>query len=150
VVNDKESLIAMLTRERNIRLSSETQDEIDRIMSTRGVYGAAKLSEKIQIHVVQEFGFTGSKIKDGLNFLRSAQSLYPNDPEISDIAYYIKYNRSYQGSLREGDDIPDIQLYTTDKQPISLVKYYQQNCHIEPNISIGNERALVVLAGSIT
>jgi len=103
--------------------------------------------ENIQIQVVQEFGF---EIEDGLNFLRSAQSQYPNDPEISDIAYYIKYNRAHQGSLTEGDTIPDIQLYTTDMQPIHLLKFYQQTCHLKTSKRVGKERALVILAGSIT
>jgi len=114
---DKEILLGMLRRERELRLSNEIQNEFDMLVIRDERDALSELCERIQIQVVTEFGFD---IEEGLNYLRSAAARYPNDSEISNIAYYIKYNRSEQGPLQCGDVISDAELWTVDQQRVSF------------------------------
>jgi len=145
LADDKDILKAMLRRDIELRLSDEIQNEFDAMLNRNECL--ANLCERVQRQVVTEFGF---ELESGLNFLRSAVGRYPNDSEISDIAFYIKYNRSEQGSLRPGDRILDADLWSVDQQPVSLLDYYHQTCQPFFNKQLEKERALVVLAGSIT
>jgi len=105
---------------------------------------------RVQYGVLREFGFEEDQLDDGLNYLRSAQSLYPNDDEIRNSAYYIKYNRSCQGDLKEGDIIPDVLLHTLQQTPIRLMEYYHSTCRCSVDIIPSLYRPLVVFSGSLT
>jgi len=144
---DRSTLLAMLQRENEIRLSPELQQIFDDNV-VRGEFGKVNnLFSQVQIQVLHEFGFKQDQILDGLNFLRSARSSYPDDEEILNAANYLKYNRSCQGDLKEGDDIPDVQLFTVNKSPINLLDYYHRSCRAQTQ---KHERALVILSGSLT
>jgi len=61
------------------------------------------VTENVQKQVLQEFNFPDDS--QGLNMLRSALTMYPNDSELKELVYYHKYNRSRQGDLSVGDEI---------------------------------------------
>jgi len=142
----------MLRRERELRLSQEIQDLCDECVIADDRIGLYEIFEKLQKQVVQEFGFVDNNMDDGVNFLQSAATQYPNDSEISNIAYYIKYNRASPGNLKVGDVIPNIELHTLDKKFTRLNDYYQQVCQLQQlnSTRLDKERALVILSGSIT
>jgi hypothetical protein len=142
-------MLAMLRRETEIRLSSELQEIFDSSVKKGEFDKVNNIFTSVQLQVIREFGFEEHELEDGLNLLRSASSSYPDDIEIRNAAYYIKYNRSCQGDLKEGDSIPDLTIYTVDQQPIRLLDYYNQTCR--QSISKGTQEIpLVVFSGSLT
>ena len=55
-----------------------------------------------------------------LDNYRSTHGQYKNDPEISDLIMYIKYDHSCQGDLKVGDAPPEAQLVTLDNKAVNL------------------------------
>lgn len=136
----KDVMKAMLVRENELRLSEEIQTAFDGC----AISDAAKYTEVVegvQKQVLREFGFKDDS--DGLVMFRSALSMYPDDEELKNLAYYYKYNRSRQGELKCGDkvDLSKITLSTLDNtQTFQLSQIAEQN----------PDKPLVLIAGSIT
>eukprot|EP00808_Paulinella_micropora_P024232 g71857.t1 len=129
---DRERLKAMLLRERELRLSPETQALFDLTGggSCDGVY------LDVQGQVAQEFGLSEEA---GIYAIRTVAARFPNDKELLSIPYYVRYNRSRQGKLQVGDAAPDAApLLRLDGRPCKLSTFG------------GVERPLVVVAGSIS
>jgi len=116
-------VIDMIQREAELRLSPESQEEMDqlRVQEKR----VTIYTEQLQSQAVQEFGWTGPWEKHGLRLLRSASALYPDNPVIQN-TFYVKYNRCNPGKLQVGDVCPNVSLFTTDRKETSLLSYYQQ------------------------
>jgi len=129
---------AMLVRENELRLSDAVQTAFDQC----AISDSAKYTdvvEGVQKQVLREFGFSD----DGASLLmfRSALSMYPNDEEIKNLAYYYKYNRSRQGELYCGAevDLSKITLKSLDgTQSFQLSQFAVEG------------KPLVLIAGSIT
>jgi len=88
---------------------------------------------------LREFGFNDDATS--LVMFRSALSMYPNDEELKNLAYYYKYNRSRQGALHCGAevDLSKITLRSLDgTQSFPLSQYAEQG------------KPLVLIAGSIS
>jgi len=95
--------------------------------------------EQYQEMVVKEFGYnTSEQVSYALQMLRSARRLYPNDMEIKDAAFYLKFNRARRGDLGCGDVYKDVPLYTCSQQETKF-----------SNIVSGNKPTLV-MSGSVT
>ena len=79
---------------------------------------------------------------DAVQLIRCAQSLYPRCPEMQEIPHYVKFNRSGQGTVAEGDPVPvDAPLLLSlGCEPVALAAYRGG----------GGGRPLVIAAGSIT
>lgn len=133
----KELLKRMLGRERELRLSDETQRWFDehKLQNLEPFY------LQLQQRVATEFGFTEPNEQEWVvRALRSAATLYPDDLEILDIPLYLKHNLSGNGDLKVGDTIPaDIPLVSPDTRKKS--ELVALNC---------KDRPLVVIAGSAT
>jgi hypothetical protein len=98
---DKETLMKMMRREDELRLSKEIQDEY----WAKGDFFGTTL--RVQLQAVEEYGFSNPWI------IPSALTYYSEDPDITSIPHYVRFNRSKQGKLECGDSIPDIPLSTT-------------------------------------
>lgn len=116
----------MLRRENEIRLSPHTIQEFERLSVQRGGDGWLIEAQRLQIQVVAEFGFygggnTGRKIgpsgtmQQGLDLIRCAVSLFPNEPSIIAAANYLRFNRLTKGALKMGDLAPDCTLYAMNE-----------------------------------
>jgi hypothetical protein len=125
----------MLRRECELRCSEATQV----LFGQRG-HDCDDIYRTLQQQVVREFGFT-EDLDWGVAILRAASALYPDDPDIRDAAFYIKYNRACVGTLQENDSVPDVQLVTLDGQRTSLLA-----CSLEAKAA----QPLVIFSGSIT
>ena len=97
--------------------------------------------EGIKRQVVEEFGLPPSHI----DLLRTAESRFPNDKDISDAAVYLKYNRAVQGSLGPGDKVPAQSIQLASLQTGKLCSLYE-------HLSEGRDAHLptAIIAGSIT
>ena len=90
------------------------------------------VAEEVQRQVCQEFGASAREMNKALRELRAAALRHP------EIALYVKYNRSREGTLKEGDACPHIVMHALDGEPQILA------ANSRPG------RPLVVIAGSYT
>lgn len=125
---DRETLVQILKRDNELRLSQKVQEEYWITDYPSGVTLA------VQTRAVEEHGYSDPWI------IPSALSYYKDDAEIMSIPHYVKYNRSRQGKLSCGDVIPDLPLTTTQGCTTSL------RALMEPHASL----PVVLVAGSYT
>lgn len=99
----------MLRRDDELRLSSAVQ----RRYAACGDCGDAKerVTLSVQQQVVREAGFEGEERRTGLDLLRSASSLFPDDAEVLDAAFYLRLNIHVPCPLPLGAPPPDVTLH---------------------------------------
>jgi len=134
----------MLRRENELRISPETQKKYaeSEKLSVNDWMG---VTLELQRNLVREFGYVGDlKEEYGLQILRAAQTLYPNDPEIMNSVLYLKYNRARQGPLVAGEPAPDIPLATLDNDPVTLF----HNPFVKSNPNKPENKPLVIIGAS--
>jgi hypothetical protein len=125
---DRDTLIKILARDNELRLSKDIQTE----------YWAADFPSavtlKVQTQAVKEYGYEDPWI------IPSAISYYKDDPELMSIPHYVKYNRSQPGKVQVGDSVPDLPLTNMQGCATSLMK------ELSPHSSL----PIVLVAGSYT
>mmetsp|Transcript_50184 Transcript_50184/g.61566 ORF Transcript_50184/g.61566 Transcript_50184/m.61566 type:complete len:239 (-) Transcript_50184:472-1188(-) len=144
---DRDLLVKMLKYENKVRLMKDnlialenealnTYENEDTNVDTVWV---SDVIERIQRDVVEEFGYVSDiEIEYALNVLRSASYMYPNDKDIMDAVYYLKYNKAKPIMFKVGDTYRDVKLLSKDNGSVMLSKL------------LDNERPNIVLAGSTT
>jgi hypothetical protein len=118
---------AMLKYENQLRLAPEAQEAY-------ATDGSVDITDNIQRRVAREFGFEDENL--GAEILRTAERLFPDEPDIKSISHYRKYNRAVQGDLFEGGPAPDVQVASLSGEPMSLLR------------ARGGTNPLVLIAGS--
>jgi hypothetical protein len=126
----------MLVRENELRLSKEVQAAYAKY--PEDFAWKERITVRTQRFVCTEFGFTHD-IEEGLDLLRSATALFPEDQEVKNSAHWLKYNICYPCPFVSGQTVPDIMLYALDKSPWSLHNFVARST-----------MPTVVLAGSYT
>jgi len=92
-----------------------------------------------QQKLVKEFGYlTNEHMNYALQMLRSARTLFPDDIEIKNATYYLKFNRAHRGELKVGDIYKDLSLMTCGKEEKKLSEI------------INEKKATVIIGGSVT
>jgi len=114
-VQIREILIDMLRREDELRLSNPVQAEFGRIGEMHEDFNSFVTA--IQSHVSLEFKVDPTV---GVELIRSAVSLYPDDDEIKSIPHYVRNNRCKEGFLKNGDAPPDCALSDVDGNPLRM------------------------------
>jgi hypothetical protein len=152
---NREILLKMLQRENELRLSQETLDLLEKeaqenyssfLPNSEYVIGfISPVFENLQRRVVYEFGYVNdASMKYALYMLRSARYLYPNDNEIFNSVYYMKYNRINEGKMKTGNDFVNVSLYTRQQQT-------QRQLETVMFSDILSKQMLnVIIAGSVT
>jgi len=143
----------MLKREDELRLSTEVQSRF-----ADPSFDAIRIAAEVQEQVVTEFGYgeSAEMHKLGLDIIRSAPSLYPDDPVIRKIPHYLKYNRSRRGELEPGDVIPDAYLAQLSGAPVTLfdclssLSCSSMNRVVDINIKQASTNTVVIACGSYT
>jgi len=108
----------MLRRDDELRLSEEVQARysLDDSCSWK-----LKVTEDVQRQVVKEAGFEHD-VKGGLELLRSATALFPDDKELRQAAHYLRNNIVAPCPVAIGDAVPDVLLYDSQTGiPIQLL-----------------------------
>eukprot|EP00049_Salpingoeca_infusionum_P025392 m.19092 g.19092 ORF g.19092 m.19092 type:complete len:154 (-) comp7975_c0_seq3:858-1319(-) len=98
---------AMLRRENQLRWTDEFQRDLALWDGVEKPDPVTKMQEK----VASEFGLPSDT---GLSIIRSATSLFPDDPEIDECSMYRKYNHVSRGILSIGDDVGEYSLINPD------------------------------------
>jgi hypothetical protein len=109
-------LIQLLKREDELRLHPKVQKTYSLIGDDE-----TQLSEftaNLQMYACKEFGLDP---KIGIELIRSAVSLFPQDEEIKNIPHYVRHNRCVEGNLRDGDMVPDCRVARLDGTECSLL-----------------------------
>lgn len=108
--------IQMLRRDDELRLSDATQ----RKYAAAGDDWSRKyaITVAIQKKVAREFGFgkSAAAVEVGLDVMRGATSLFPNDPEIINAAHYLRHNIHAACPIPVGHKVPlEIPLFPLDR-----------------------------------
>jgi len=93
----------MLRRDDELRLSKETQARYAACGDS--CTGKERVTKSIQLQVVREVGFVNGAEAEGLDLIRSAQSLFPDDVEITNAAFYLRHNIHMDCPLTVGERI---------------------------------------------
>lgn len=99
----------MLRSEEAARLAEETQAAYAE--AERGGSDWLQVTEALQKRLLREAGVPRERMAAALFALRAAAQLFPGDAELCSIPLYVRHNRAAQGSLREGDAVPDVLLH---------------------------------------
>ena len=100
---DRSVVVAMLTREEELRLSSRVQRILgDFTLDGEMIYAA------LQMQAAAEVGFDDPAF--GMQVIRAASALFPGDTAMLTIPLYRRFNKSERGSLKVGDDFPDVHV----------------------------------------
>lgn len=101
----------MLRREDELRLSKEVQDRYAE--DPECWEWKWHVTEDVQLQVCHESGFFRA-IEEGLDLLRSARVLFPEDDEIKNAAHYLRYNIHRPCPFSAGDVVPNLTLHDTE------------------------------------
>ena len=114
-----ETITAMLKREDDLRLSPTVQARF-----ADPSFDAILIAADVQEQVAKEFGFGDSEpmLRLGVDIIRAAPALYPENQEIRRIPHYLRYNRSRRGELEAGDLIPNAYLAQLSGAPVHLFR----------------------------
>lgn len=115
-------LVDMLKREDELRLSPPCQEMFGRIGEQHHRFNT--FVSNLQSHVSLEFLVDPSV---GVELIRSAVSLYPDDEEIKSIPHYVRHNRCKAGNLRIGDTPPDVAVTDTEGNALRLADLLDQD-----------------------
>jgi len=126
-------LIQVLKREDELRLHQKVQGCYQQIGDDETAL--SRFTEQLQVHVCREFNLDP---KVGIELIRSAISLYPQDEEIRNIPHYVRHNRCVEGVLHDGDIPPNCRVAQLDGTECSLLNL------------IDIQRPVVILAASHT
>eukprot|EP00658_Telonema_sp_P-2_P047448 TRINITY_DN36097_c0_g1_i1.p1 TRINITY_DN36097_c0_g1~~TRINITY_DN36097_c0_g1_i1.p1 ORF type:complete len:245 (-),score=76.11 TRINITY_DN36097_c0_g1_i1:756-1394(-) len=102
-------LFDLLVRENELRLSPNVQRGFGQIGEAKPAFD--EFVTMLQAHVCREFGVDPSV---GVELIRCAVSLFPDDKELHETAHYIKFNRCKRGILRHGDRVADCKVLSMD------------------------------------
>mmetsp|Transcript_35400 Transcript_35400/g.69436 ORF Transcript_35400/g.69436 Transcript_35400/m.69436 type:complete len:128 (+) Transcript_35400:256-639(+) len=127
----------MLSREDELRLSDEVQHRYAQCGEDAGAKETVTVA--VQQQVLLEFGCTKEEEEDGLELLRTALALFPGDSEVKNSAHWLKYNIHVSCPLTVGSTVPDVSLFTTSAQTVSLHSILAQS-----------NRPTILVAGSHT
>jgi len=128
-----ETMIKMLRREEELRLSEEVQKQFSD-PATDTIHVAAN----VQLQVVREFGFN----EDMVEMIRAAPALYPTCPEVRRIPHYQKFNRAREGALILDSVAPTCRIALPNGTESTLYDYFQSHCD--------SNKPILIAAGSYT
>jgi len=151
----RDTLLKMLKRENELRLSKDTLEALEmeaRALEEKKNFGTGSKNDilcntiyiprsivECQEKVANEFGYkTNEAMNYALQMLRSARALFPDDVEINNATFYLKYNRAHRGELKVGDMYKDVSLMTCGEEEKRLSEI------------INNKNPTVIISGSVT
>lgn len=95
----------MLKRDDELRLSARTQKAYGRCTDCGDE--KIKITEAVQRQVAREFGFAAN-MQEGLEVMRCAASMFPDDEGVRDSCHYYRYNIHVPCPIAVGDRVPDL------------------------------------------
>lgn len=132
----------MLQRDNQLRLSDEYQSLYKQTLHpNESLPIIFEIQDQVVLDALIHFGqpLTDDLRISSLSALRSARSLFPDDPDIRNAAHYMKFNRMFDSSteLMEGDEID---LISFNLIPIS----------INPSFNVSDNEYWLFMTGSLS
>ena len=129
-------LETMINEEEEIRTSQWYRDECTKVRNIPN--GWLEVTESVQRSIAQKHGFIDQMMQDiACNMTRRAHLLYPMNDKFKK-RLQIRNNKSNRGTLTQGDDLVNVQLFDRNQMPIDL------------NGLIDTDRRTIIFAGSQT
>mmetsp|Transcript_62955 Transcript_62955/g.72230 ORF Transcript_62955/g.72230 Transcript_62955/m.72230 type:complete len:163 (-) Transcript_62955:744-1232(-) len=127
---DRKTLILMLKEEETQRFSQEFLSRCDQLQEQGDPNPYITAIDEMQLNIAAQFGF-GETARQAVNTMRTAHTVYRDDPEVQAISVYSRENKSHKGSLKPGDQLPDLKLFTPQLKQTNL-----QNLVTESGITL--------------
>lgn len=109
----------LVIEEEKIRMSVEYQEACSKASSIPN--GWLQVTADMQMNLVKRFGFDDNLSSSiACNMLRRARYLYPDNKIFKEVPVYVRENKANMGTLKEGDEIPNINIHTIDGKEIKL------------------------------
>lgn len=116
----------LLRREDELRLSAGVQACFAQIGEAHELFN--DYVTMLQAHTCREFSVSPEV---GVELIRSAVSLFPDDTELHQIPHYVRHNRCKRGHLNDGDPIADCKVLSQDgTQELRLVDLLRKDCPV--------------------
>mmetsp|Transcript_139231 Transcript_139231/g.445024 ORF Transcript_139231/g.445024 Transcript_139231/m.445024 type:complete len:125 (+) Transcript_139231:1278-1652(+) len=124
----------MVAKENELRLSTEWQRKFE-AAERRADTDWLECVADLQLQVVREFEWPDATV----HALRTARSIFPDDPFFSDVPIYVRFNRARNGPLAQGASVPrEVPLHCLDGSVVPLLSFG------------GEDVPLVIVAGSFS
>jgi hypothetical protein len=131
---NKETLVLVLKKENELRLSDKYQEKYSKRDDLDWLVAVTTELQREALRSVDEPLDT----EVGLEGLQTARGKWKDDPEVQSIPLYIRFDRSHNGELKQGDPIPNCTLHNLqDSKEMSLFDFV-------------HDKPLVLVAGSVT
>lgn len=115
----EKQLEILVTKEEEIRMSKEYQDECTRVKDI--VNGWQDVTDQMQKKLVRDHGFDDEiSCEVACNRLRRAQYLYPNNKTFKTVPVYVRENKATIGNLKVDSDVPNVNLVNMDGKETKL------------------------------
>eukprot|EP00656_Telonema_subtile_P053757 TRINITY_DN7857_c0_g1_i1.p1 TRINITY_DN7857_c0_g1~~TRINITY_DN7857_c0_g1_i1.p1 ORF type:complete len:178 (-),score=53.84 TRINITY_DN7857_c0_g1_i1:658-1191(-) len=116
----------LLRREDELRLSAPAQACFAQIGEAHELFN--DYVTMLQAHTCREFSVDPEV---GVELIRSAVSLFPDDDELHQIPHYVRHNRCKRGHLNSGDPIADCKVLSQDgSQALRLTELLRPDCPV--------------------
>lgn len=125
-IPSKETLLKMIMKEQEIRMSHEYIKKCDDVADKPN--GWLDVSEQVQYDVVKMFNYKEDlDMNIAVNHLRRARYLYPEEPLFQTIPVYVKNNLANVGKYKIKDIIPNLTTYNINLDPIPLYSIFEKD-----------------------
>ena len=84
------------------------------------------MTDALQRRVLADAGVPERRMAAALFALRAASQLFPHDAELAAIPLYVRHNHATAGTLRSGDQLPELPLHTL--QPTGATTSLRASC----------------------
>ena len=131
----------MRIEEDKIRQSKEYIDKCDKVSDVPN--GWLTVTDEMQHELCRSFGFVDQISNDyACERLRTAHILFPNN-EVFKQSLYVKNNKANEGTLKQGDSVPNVEIYGLNKTKTDLV-------NIITDTDLSESKPTIIFAGSHT
>jgi hypothetical protein len=137
----KETIRDILQEGDQLRFSKEIQEEFNKVNHSEWF---VTVVNNMYISLLRKRGY-GPVMAQALDELYSCRWIYRKDPEMNkffDTLVHVRLDFTGEGQLKPGDVIPDLPLYTLDKELISLHHFVKE--------AQNQNKPLVIFGGSWT
>lgn len=115
----EKTLEKMVYEEEQVRRSKQYIDACSAVKNIPN--GWLKVTATAQEDIVKKFGYEDEiSRKVACNMLRRAQYLYPTNPVFKNIPVYVRENKANPGTLKPGNVIPDIDIFSRTGNIVKL------------------------------
>lgn len=118
----------VLRREDELRFSEETQERYSNRAKVSGnefMEQIKRVTEELQLQALRDCGVRSEDLEEALKAVRNFRHDYRDDEEVLQLSVYGRHDICKRGSLRPGQQVPDVPVYSLEGREMRLVDNIQ-------------------------